>query len=137
MNRAAPSDGRTSLILSDPIRVGALPAEYLSITVEGPDLRATRQVYEGWSGGFESLANFLAGLAEDWRGWSGAREYQSIEGDLRISATHDGHVNLNVLLWESTQPDGWRVEAAVRLDAGEQLGRAAADVADLVRASSR
>lgn len=128
------SDGRSSLIFSDPVRAGHLPAEYLSVAIEGPELRASRQVYEGWSGGFESLATFLTGLAEDWRGWAGTREYRSIEGDLHIAATHDGHVNLKVLLWESTQPDGWRVEAAVRLDAGEQLARAAADVSDLVRA---
>lgn len=44
------------------------------------------------------------------------------------------HVNLHVLLWESTVPGGWKVEAAIRLDAGEALTTAAKDIAELVRA---
>ena len=48
-------------------------------------------------------------MASSWRGWDGTRVFESIEHDLRLSATHDGHVNLRVLLWESTEPLGWRV----------------------------
>lgn len=125
--------GRT-LVPSDPQFHGALPADYLSVAVTGPDMSATRQVYAGWDGGFTALAAFFSGLADQWRGWEGQRVFESIEGDLRIQAAHDGHVSLRVLLWESTVPDGWRVEAAVRLDAGEALSRAAQDVAALVRA---
>lgn len=127
------SDGRTAIVFSDPVSVGALPAEYLSVTIEGPDLQASRQVYEGWTGGFESLAGYLTSLANDWRGWFGSRDYQSVEGDLSLSARHDGHVELNVVLQETTVPNGWRVEANVRLEAGEQLARAAAEVSELVR----
>lgn len=43
------------------------------------------------------------------------RVYESIEGDLRISARHDGRIGLNVVLWESAVAAGWRVEADVRL----------------------
>ena len=126
-------DARTTLVFSDPQFHGALPADYLTVTVTGPEMSASRQVYAGWDGSFTALAAFFTGLAEDWRGWQGERVFESIEGDLRIQATHDGHVNLRVLLWESTVPHGWRIEAGVRLDAGEALSRAATDVASLVR----
>ena len=124
--------GRT-LALSAPQFHGDLPADYLSVTVTGPDMSASRQVYAGWDGGFSTLAAFFSDLAEHWRGWQGERVFESIEGDLRIRATHDGHVNLRVLLWESTVPDGWRIDAGIRLDAGESLSRAATDVALLVQ----
>lgn len=127
-------DGRTALVFSDPDAVMTVPAQYLSVTIEGPDLRASRQVYEGYDEGFSSLAGYFADLAANWRGWNGSRSYESIEGDLRIQANHDGHVHLHVALWESTVPEGWRVEAEVRLDAGEVLTTAARDVAALVRA---
>jgi hypothetical protein len=126
------SAGRT-LAFSDPQPVGALPADYLTVTLTGPDLSASRQVYAGWSGGFTHLATFFADLADQWRGWQGERVFESIEGDLRIQATHDGHVNLRVTLWESTVPDGWKVQAEVGLDAGEALSNAATDVAVLVQ----
>ncbi len=107
-------DAGSTLVLSDPQFHGALAADYLSVTVTGPDMSASRQVYAGWDAGFTALAAFFEGLASDWRGWKGERVFESIEGDLRIQATHDGHVNLRVTLWESTVPDGWRVEAGVR-----------------------
>jgi hypothetical protein len=69
MERVVLKDGRTSLIFSNPVRVGTLPAENLSVTIAGRELRANRQVYEGRTGGFEPLAAFLASLANDWRGW--------------------------------------------------------------------
>jgi hypothetical protein len=122
------------LVFSDLDTVMTVPAQYLSVTLECPDLRASRQVYEGYDEGFSSLARYFGKLATNWRGWTGSRDYESIEGDLRIQATHDGHVNLRVLLWESTVPTGWRVEAHVRLDAGEALNAAAGDIAGLVRA---
>ncbi|GAB3243519.1 DUF6228 family protein [Nocardioides dilutus] len=127
-------DATTTLIFSDPDPVTAVPSQLLTVTLDGPDLRASRQVYEGYDGGFSTLATYFADLAADWRGWKGSRDYRSIEGDLSIEATHDGHVNLQVLLWESSTPGGWRVEAKVRLDAGEALTAAAKDIAELVRA---
>jgi hypothetical protein len=37
-----------------------------------------------------SFAAFFESLAEDAPGWSGARGYESLDGILGISATHDG-----------------------------------------------
>ena len=64
-------DVRTALVFSDPDTAMTVPAQYLSVTIEGPDLRASRQVYEGYDEGFSSLAAYFADLAANWRGWEG------------------------------------------------------------------
>jgi hypothetical protein len=138
MDAVVLAEGPTKLIFSipDPDLMMTVPTQYLSVTLEGIDLRATRRVYAGYDEGFAKLARYFNALATDWRGWNGSRYYESIEGDLRIQATHDGHVNLRVLLRESAVPTGWCVEAELRLDAGEALNAAAADIAHLVGARS-
>lgn len=107
--------------------------ELLDVTIRDVDLEAGKSVYDGYADGFEGLAAFFEGMAESWRGWSGERTYESTEHDLRLVATHDGHVRLRVRLWQSADPDGWMLETVVRLEAGEQLGRAAAEISALVR----
>lgn len=77
------------------------------VTITESDLNASRVVHGAYSGGFESLAAFFAGLA---RGWEGERVYESLEHDLRFVAKHDGHVRLKVRLWQSSDPNGWVVE---------------------------
>jgi hypothetical protein len=111
--------------------------ELLEVNVRDKDLQAGKSVYEGYSDGFELLARFFEDLAASWRGWIGERVYESIEHDLRLVATHDGHVRLRVRLWQSADPDGWTVETVVALDAGEQLSQAARDIASLVRPDPR
>jgi hypothetical protein len=130
-------DLSTALVLAEPLSEDSRSAHYLTVTLEGPDLRASRQVYEGYAEGFGYLADYFRGLADNWRGWQGVRAYESIEHDLRIEATHNGHINLRVVLWESSVPNGWRTEARVVLDAGEALSAAATDVAHLVAMRDR
>lgn len=106
--------------------------ELLGVTVRDEDLCACRQVYEGYEFGFVSLSRYFAGLADAWRGWSGERTYESLEGDLYIVATHNGRVHLEVRLAQTTVVDGWRVQTHLTIDAGEELSQAARDLADLV-----
>ena len=95
-------------------------------------LTARREVAHHYSHGFADLVQFFDDLARDWRGWSGERDFWSLEGDLKLSAAHNGHVQLRVVLSQSTVIDGWRVEANLRLDPGEQLSRVARDLRDVV-----
>ena len=83
------------------------------VTITERDLTARRVVRGAYSGGFDNLATFFAGLANDWRGWQGERVYESLEHDLRFVAEHDGHVRLKVRLWQSTDPNGWSVETRI------------------------
>ena len=98
---------------------GGLIAEF-----DAPDLSSATQVYV--LGGCDHLDRFWRDLAENWRGWEGTRSWQSLEGDLELSATSDrlGHVALEVRLEEGA-PFPWRVHGKLSLDAG-QLHRIAA-----------
>jgi hypothetical protein len=72
-----------------------------------PGLDASLWVSAHYATGFDELVAFLNGLASDWRGWQGERTYESLEHDLRLTATHDGHVHLVVQLRQTSLSDGW------------------------------
>ena len=125
-------DGRSALTFSDP-RGPGVAVDYLTVRIEGPGLSAVRQVYAGWEEGFTSLARYFSEMDASWRGWEGERVFESAEGDLRLSASHLGsRVSIRVVLWESTEPLGWRAEAELEIEPGEQLTRMAADLTELL-----
>ncbi len=68
----------------------------------------------------EHLGEWFGALAADWRGWDGQRTWHSIEGTLRLTATHDGlgTVLLYVHLKRSTCEADWAIDGPVWLDAG-------------------
>jgi hypothetical protein len=114
------------------------PPARLEVTLHADGLVATTGVDGGGGpdGGFEDLARFFRGLEQDWRGWEGARGWESVEGDLRLVARHEfAHVRLTVTLrlqrfeWGN---DGWSASADITLDPGEQLSRAAREIGALV-----
>ena len=94
-----------------------------------PGLEARSRVYDT---GFDGLAAFFGQLAADWRGWDGERTYESLESDLRLTATHDGYVRLAVQLWQQAGRQGWSVAAVISLEPGEEMTRVAEDVAALL-----
>lgn len=118
------------------VAVGARDADgtanLLQVRLRDVGLEASKTVPSGYVDGARGLVRFFEELAEAWRGWPDERIFESVEHDLLIVATHDGHVRLDVRLQQTTHPDGWRVEVSLRLDAGEQLARAARDVRAVV-----
>jgi Family of unknown function (DUF6228) len=102
-------------------------AWWWQVTLSDRDASATTRVDPN---GAAPVADFFADLARDWRGWSNARLWEPFERGLRLSATHDGlgHVALRVTLQQDVFPDGWCIEATVKLDAGslDALARKAA-----------
>jgi hypothetical protein len=74
------------------------------------------------------LPEFFAALAADWKGWTGAREWQTLEGGLTLSCTHDGRGTISMGPELRELNLGWVVRAIVPIDAG-QLEQVAADVA--------
>ena len=102
-----------------------------------PGLDASRQVWGYYATDFPALVAFFNGLASDWRGWQGERAYESLEHDLRLTATHDGHVHLVVQLQDTSRRDGWSATGVVHLDTGEEMTRAAEDVAALLSPPER
>jgi len=93
-----------------------------------PGLDASRLVWSDYANSFDELVAFFNGLASDWRGWQGQRTYESLEHDLRLTATHDAHVQLVAQL----ATDQWTATGVVQLDPGEEMTRAAEDVAALL-----
>jgi hypothetical protein len=65
-------------------------------------------------------------LAKDWRGWSGEKANESLEGHLRLACTADrtGHVAIRVRLRSTAIEDDWRVEADLHIEAGQLQGLA-------------
>jgi hypothetical protein len=108
-------------------RAGEVEFVWASLRVSGLD--ASLRISAHYATGFDELVSFFRELAAGWRGWPGERTYESLEHDLRLVATHDGHVRLAVRLRRSTVPDGWPVDAVIRLDPGEEMTRVAEDVA--------
>jgi hypothetical protein len=113
---------------SDHLRLSAEPGDptldYLMADLSVDGLSATKRVYAHYASGWRELANFFAGLATDWRGWSGTREWTSVESDLKIEARHEfGHVQLHVTLRQAMADwgnHGWTASADLTLEPGEQ-----------------
>ena len=113
---------------------------YLVADLSVDGMSATKKVYSHYASGWRELADFFAGLAADWRGWSGTREWTSLESDLKIEARHEfGHVQLHVTLrnpmagWGN---QGWSASADLTLEPGEQLSRVTDELKNLVDTSS-
>ena len=74
------------------------------------------------------LADFFGGIAADWTGWEGVREWSSLEGELALDAESDrtGHVHLRVGLRCGAPPE-WETHAGLLLESGQldQLASAA------------
>ena len=99
-------------------------------TLADGGLRAELRIEAGYIG-YAGLGTFFAELDRAWRGWKGAIEFESLEHDLLLRATHRGHVMIDVRLREST-PDGWTASSTISVDPGEELSRIASAVADVI-----
>ena len=105
----------------------------VEVCLRVPGLRASSRVSAHYASEFDDLVTFFRQLAADWRGWDGERVYESLERNLRLVATHDGHVQLAVQLWQEPRwQAGWSAAAVIMLDPGEEMTRAADDVAALL-----
>jgi hypothetical protein len=113
--------------------------DYLVADLADDGLAATKRVYAHYASGWRDLAGFFAGLAADWRGWPGTREWASLEADLKIEARHEyGHIQLHVTLTQDRADwgnQGWQASADLTLEPGEQLSRVADELRDLVESN--
>jgi hypothetical protein len=60
--------------------------------------------------------------ASEWRGWSGEKHWESLDGDFRLTMSYGstGHVKLKVLIsHDRGNPDPWRLYAELGIDAGQ------------------
>jgi hypothetical protein len=106
--------------------------QYVLAELRLEGLSASRRVVHHYATGFADLADFFGRLEEHWSGWEGVREWESVEGDLRIEARHQyGHVQLRVTV-RSDGPGwgnhGWTATADLTIDPGEQLTQITRDI---------
>jgi len=98
---------------------GRHSSQYLNVSLEDCELAASRSriyVYEP-----NDLLQFFAELASQWKGWTGEKEWNSVEGDLGLSCTSDGlgHVAMRVKLKSGIDQDDWCVQTVIHIDAGQ------------------
>lgn len=80
-----------------------------------------------WHG--DGLDTFLTSLAEDFRGWDGARAWHSLCYDLALSAEHLGsHVRLTWGIHDRAPSEVWHFEITTVHAAGEDMRNLAAEV---------
>jgi hypothetical protein len=64
--------------------------------------------------------NFFSDLSSNWRGWSGAKVFESLEHDFQMAATSDstGHIDIEVRL-KKYWPTETTVTAHLLLESGQ------------------
>ena len=102
----------TSLEFSD------YTGDYFQASLRGPSFQGCGRVYA-----YEPshLAAFFRDLAAHWEGWSGKKEWGSLEGELLFAATSDstGHTSLSVRLRSGAYPLDWTLTGVLLIDAGQ------------------
>lgn len=121
-----PSDG---LAIRDIRRDASGVSDRALFRLTKDGLVAETWVYAHEGHGFDGLTTFFQMMNQDWRGWSGERTWSALESDLRLTARHDGHIRLGVVLVDSIN---WSVQADLTLAPGEELSAAAEGLADLL-----
>ena len=60
-------------------------------------------------------------MAESWRGWSGEKSWNALEGELALTATADsqGHITVRVQVRSGSCFDGWSLTSFAFLEAGQ------------------
>jgi len=122
--------GQSECLLLTPPAPGT-PAQAVAVLALS-GLHAVTAIQEHWSGGFEDLAQFFGSMEKSWRGWRGTRSWESLEGELRLTATHHGGViQLRVTIRRfafDRGNDGWTAEGDLVIEPGEELTRITREV---------
>ncbi len=103
----------------------------LLIRVSGAFVQVEHPVVLSRHGG---PSGFLHLLYEDFRGWTGARTWRSLEGELQLSAVHEGHVVRMQWLMTNlsyTRP-AWSFWLNTEHAPGEDMRRLSAEFHDLL-----
>ena len=104
------------------------PIERFKVRLTGPDLSAVTRVYADDED--RHPAPLFAKMSAHWRGWEGAFDWESPEGELSLRCEQDraGHVSLRVGLRSGPGEADWALETTVMAEAGqlEEIARQAA-----------
>jgi hypothetical protein len=126
-----------TLTISDPRRGTDGQLWSVVATYASPGIEASTRVWTNYASHFDDLIAFFDDLAEHWSGWTGVKEYESLEGELRLAARNDSSssVLIEVALSGPVQPPLWRMSAEVTTDPGAQMEEAASAARSLLARS--
>src|SRR3954466_8333546 len=90
---------------------------YYLATLRGPEFHGGARVYADES---SHLVAFFRDLAAHWQGWTGQKEWGSLEGELLFTATSDStvHTSLAVRLTSGPYPFDSSLRAVLLIEAG-------------------
>ena len=114
------------------LEFGERDRDYYRVKLTGPNFQGDCRVYS-----YEptpGISAFFQEMAGSWRGWQGAKQWASLEGELKLDATTDttGHICLLVELCSGPSPFRWRVSAVLLLEAGS-MERIAQQIEDFMK----
>jgi hypothetical protein len=67
-----------------------------------------------------SLETFFRGLAKQWSGWQGKKQWRSIDGELALATIDStGHVGLLACLKSGPYPYDWSLTTTLLIEAGQ------------------
>jgi uncharacterized protein DUF6228 len=117
-------DAAPQFTISSVLTFSAPTREMYHVTLKAPVLTVAVDV---WHMGGDFLGEFFAGLAGDWRGFEGRRDWHSLEHQLAFEATFvkTGGVGLRILLRDSSY-DAWQIRYDLGVESGA-LDRVARD----------
>ncbi len=74
-------------------------SEYFRITIKTESMLASLKVYI-FDPFDKSFCHYFSDIAENWRGWDGVKQWNSLEGELQISSESDslGHITMDITL---------------------------------------
>jgi len=100
------------------------PIESFGVKLSRYDLRAVTKVWASYTGAHP--AQWFCELAGKWHGWQAELQWESLEQEVRLAATHDrfGHIAIRIELRSGLWIDDWSVAATVTVDAGQLEGLA-------------
>jgi len=97
-----------------------LSGDYFKVSLRSTSHSAVRNVYAYTDA--EGIARLFQEAASEWRGWSGTKSWESLEGELRIELKADktGHISMNVEInHDCGNPDPWRLKSCIMMEAGQ------------------
>lgn len=112
------SDNSTELQFSE--REGLFHSdgsEYYRVTLKAENMTASSKVY-AFDPFDDSCSRYFADLANSWRGWNGVKQWNSLEGELKISSDSDslGHIAMEIT-FESY--GSWKSQITMAFEAGQ------------------
>jgi hypothetical protein len=68
---------------------------------------------------FSDFVGFLRSVAQDWKGWTGLRQFKTIDSDFVIIAAHNGVGEITFDVELKSQAERWKLLAKIPVEPGQ------------------